>query len=354
MKKVEIVGAGLAGLTAAINLAKNGYEVVVYEQERKTGGHPGVRPDPAGSPFDLTRLENFIGFDIAPAVRFIEGSSQMVWGKQYMLRPRAELPLYMVERGSRKTSLDNFLYEKAREAGVTVKFGHLLGSKEDFMELPPGSIIATGLEKLPYEALGIKHNQGYAYIANGKVDYDTATVTIYVGDYTIDYGFTSTINGISFGMLFQKDRPISRTDLESFDEDVRRAEDYTLGPWREMDSGTTPCKSFFTPRLFWENKILAGTLAGAIDPFMNFGMLGALLSGKIAAMAVEDRTKALKEFRRLNMLFNAELFSKKLWNISPAFARSSFSHLNAAIYNYLPVSVIDTIYKFVPGYRRMG
>ena len=37
MKEVKILGAGLSGLTAAINLAQIGYKVDVYEKNKDVG-----------------------------------------------------------------------------------------------------------------------------------------------------------------------------------------------------------------------------------------------------------------------------------------------------------------------------
>lgn len=39
MKKVSIIGAGLSGLTASILLAKEGFEVTIYEKSKKVGGN---------------------------------------------------------------------------------------------------------------------------------------------------------------------------------------------------------------------------------------------------------------------------------------------------------------------------
>ncbi|MCX5859055.1 MAG: hypothetical protein NT056_04060, partial [Proteobacteria bacterium] len=58
-----------------------------------------------------------------------------------------------------------------------------------------------------------------------------------------------------------------------------------------------PMASVRNPRLFAEDKILAGTLAGMMDPQILFGIAGALISGKIAALAVENREKALQDFK---------------------------------------------------------
>lgn len=44
MKKVSIVGSGLSGLSAAILLANAGYEVAIYEKERKIGGNFQLSP----------------------------------------------------------------------------------------------------------------------------------------------------------------------------------------------------------------------------------------------------------------------------------------------------------------------
>jgi flavin-dependent dehydrogenase len=352
--RVEIVGAGLAGLTAAINLAGEGYEVVVYEKEKKVGGIPSARPDPAGGPFGLSRLKAYIGIDVSPALKAVERNSLMIWGRRVEMKPRPALPMYMVERGSRKSSLDSFLYRKALERGVNLEFGQAFETRKDFEDLPPGSIIATGLERRAFEILGIPHNVGYAIVAKGKVDYQAATATIYMNDYTINYGFTSTINGICYAQIFQADKPIRKDDLEGFDRDVRQTESYKLSPWKEVDIGVLPYRSYSNPRLFWGDKVLAGTLAGAIDPLMGFGMLGALLSGKIAAMAQEDRRTALKEFRRLNVLYAPELLGRKLMVSSPTVVRRGLAEVNAAVFDALPDSVVDLWYRFVPGYGRMG
>ncbi len=352
--RVEIVGAGLAGLTAAINLAGEGYEVVVYEKEKKVGGIPSARPDPAGGPFGLSRLKEYIGIDVSPALKAVERSSLMIWGRRVEMKARPALPMYMVERGSRKSSLDSFLYRKATERGINVEFGQAFATRKDFEDLPPGSIIATGLERRAFEILGIPHNVGYAIVAKGKVDYQAATTTIYMNDYTVNYGFTSTVNGICYAQLFQADKPIGRDDLEGFDRDVRQAESYNLSPWKEVDIGALPYRTYSNPRLFWGDKIIAGTLAGAIDPLMGFGMLGALLSGKIAAMAHGNRSTALKEFRRLNVLYAPELLARKLMIASPGFVRRGLTEVNAAVFDVLPDSVVDLWYRFVPGYGRMG
>ena len=57
------------------------------------------------------------------------------------------------------------------------------------------------------------------------------------------------------------------------------------------------------PRLHHKGLILAGTISGFMDPFAWFGILGSLLSGKIAALAVYDPQTAQREFDRFNKNF---------------------------------------------------
>lgn len=57
------------------------------------------------------------------------------------------------------------------------------------------------------------------------------------------------------------------------------------------------------PRLFHKGLILCGTISGFMDPFAWFGILGGMLSGKVAAMAVNDPQGARREFARFNRNF---------------------------------------------------
>ncbi|MCX6671284.1 MAG: NAD(P)-binding protein [Euryarchaeota archaeon] len=49
-KDIQVYGAGLSGLVSAINLARGGYHVTVYEKEEKIGGdlhcHPSIHMTP--------------------------------------------------------------------------------------------------------------------------------------------------------------------------------------------------------------------------------------------------------------------------------------------------------------------
>ena len=54
MSEVIVVGAGLSGLTAAINCARAGHEVTVLDRFKEVGGLPGCIPRWTPRRFDPT------------------------------------------------------------------------------------------------------------------------------------------------------------------------------------------------------------------------------------------------------------------------------------------------------------
>jgi flavin-dependent dehydrogenase len=353
-EKIEIVGAGLAGLTAAINLAARGREVLVYDKQDSIGGRREIRPDPAGSPFDLERLAAYTGIDISPVAYPLRDGRYRLWGQTYRHAfPRA-ISAYMVERGRRGTSLDTYLYRLARGLGVRFAFRTEFSSRGDFEALPPRSIIATGLEEQSFRALGLPYESSHAWCAKGTVPFREPTVTVYLGPFTTDYGFSCTVNGVAFAFVFQRSRPLSDVDRAAFQSRVEATEPFRLTGWHEARFGACPSGSWRNPRLFWSDKILAGSVAGSMDPLLNFGMLGAMLSGKIAAQAVSCPREAAREFRRLNLSFYPLLAARRLVIRLQDPLRAWTSQRFLETFFRLPEAVQRPLYLFVPGYGRMG
>jgi hypothetical protein len=225
--------------------------------------------------------------------------------------------MYMVERGSRETAIDTLLLNEALELGVKIEFDHPVLSQSDYARLPEETIIATGLKIEPYEALNIPYSPLYGWFAKGTVPHDKTTVGLWMDDFTKDYAFNCTVNGVSFALLFQRDVPLTRDGKEKFLEMLAEKEGMEFKDWRDLLGGACPVGSFKNPRLYHGNKILAGTLAGVIDPFLFFGMLGAFVSGRIAAMAIEDKRDAYDTFRRATRTFYATYLVKKTWDLMP-------------------------------------
>lgn len=165
-KEVTIYGAGLSGLVAAINLARHGYGVLIYDREPGIGGSPGEHPSIHTTPLQPQQTWDYIGIDLSqyfvatdayPAFWY---NSRSIKLPPYVHNTKA----YNVERGPRRTSIDHYLHRLAEEAGVKFVFNREL-TPEELRQAPAGSIIATGLYKEVYELVGVKHSLTYGYIS---------------------------------------------------------------------------------------------------------------------------------------------------------------------------------------------
>ena len=205
-----------------------------------------------------------------------------------------------MERGPRPTSLDVYLYELALAEGVEFSFDDTV---TDFDDLPPDTIIATGLFGEAYGDLDVPHLPVYGYLAMSETVDTAPRVILYFDEYTRDYAFYSQVNGARGAVLFSRGKPLDESVKERFERQLAENDGVTFDEWDAVNIGALPVRHASNPRLFAKNYILAGTLSGTMEPLLLFGVHGALVSGRIAAMAVSDRWKALEEFRRINRLF---------------------------------------------------
>jgi flavin-dependent dehydrogenase len=320
---IYVVGAGLAGLTAAINLAREGREVIVLEKGKRVGGLAVYNPSPHGTPMDADAMSRYTGIDLKPGMVPMTGGILGVWGKRFKLRFPPNVQAWMIERGPRQSSMDHYLYGIAVEEGVRFEFDHPILSDRQVRELPRGSIMATGLHADGFEAAGVPYQNLYGYFAKCRVPWPEPRVSFYFDDYSPDYAFTCSVNGIAFALIFNRERPVAKWEMEKFAEQATLEDGYPfkrffpLGGGAKGGAAAAPIRHFSNPRLFQGDLILAGTLAGMMDPILFFGMHGAFLSGKIAARACSDPAGAYDEFKRLNWTFYPLLAAKRIINRSP-------------------------------------
>ena len=320
---IHVVGAGLAGLTAAINLAREGREVIVLEKGKRVGGLAVYNPSPHGTPMDADAMSRYIGIDLKPGMVLMEDGILGVYGKRFKLKFPPNVQAWMIERGPRKSSMDHYLYRIAVEEGVKFEFDQPIKTDKQVRELPRGSIMATGLHADGFEAANVPYRPLFGYFAKCRVPWQEARVSFCFDDYSPDYAFTCSVNGIAFALIFNRERPVAKWEMEKFAESATLEDGYPFKRFYPLGGGSSgvaaaaPIRQFTNPRLFHGDLILAGTLAGMMDPILFFGMHGAFISGKIAARALSDPAGAYDEFRRLNWTFYPLLAAKRIINRSP-------------------------------------
>jgi len=341
-KSKIVVGAGLAGMVAAINLAKVGYEVTVLEAEARIGGSKQLHPSLHITPIDKKKMWKYIEIElddcfVAPKVfRMYLGSLGLGIFPDDMS---------IVERGPRPSSVDTRLHELAVEAGVEFKFDHRVDRLEDF---PADTIIATGLDPRMFENLSLPYRDIPSRHVFKPTELDCYGLGIF-SEYASEYFYAAALNQLFYGMLPLEDPP-DLNHLESLVRDMREWEqiDIPESEWRPVVF-RVPLGGPANLRLFHGDKILAGTIAGMMDPFFLFGIHGALISGRIAALTVMDREKGQAEFARVNRYFTQTFRAKQIYELLPVKAKlAMFKAMARAPYLFSPV--IPLISRGIPGH----
>ena len=307
-KEVTIYGAGMSGLVAALNLAREGYAVVVREREATFGGSRIFNPSTHVTPLDIAATSDYIGIDISGVFHPVDSISLYLHDLEI---PMPAAGAYAVERSSRPSSLDALLFEACLASEVEFEFERELGG-DDLESLPPGTIIACGLNPEAYEHLGIPHISWHGWMARGEAD-RSGGAWIWLDECITEYGYISFCNGLYYDLLFSYGREVDGECLERYRDFMRRTEGVDHADW-EYVSGAVPLAAQDNPRILHKGLIMCGTISGAMDPFMGFGISGALVTGKVAAMAVGDRKKAEAEFLRFTRNFaTVHRFKHEVW-----------------------------------------
>lgn len=267
---VRIIGAGPAGLAAAINLAKNGCRVIVYEKN----------PD-VGMRFhnDFQGLENWtteddvldfllsMSIDIDFYNKPIYGG--LLYGPSESATIHSDQPLfYLVKRGSDPDTLDHSLKRQALDSGVSIEFNTAVPSGE-------GDVIATGPRKPDMFAVGIVFDTDIS---------DTAVIVLNneIAPKGYAYLLTADGRGTLATVLYAH---FDRCDqyLDKAVATFRGILDFDLrNPARFSGFG-----NFFLAKSALEKgQRLVGEAAGFQDFLFGFGIRYAITSGYLAAKSI--------------------------------------------------------------------
>jgi hypothetical protein len=314
-KKAVIVGAGLAGLCAAITARKMGYEVHCVDKYSRVGGMPGPHPSVDSTPFDCELMSRFLGVPIGePQVGPCDTFIVHPFGGTCHLKAKY-FGLHNVERGHRKTAIDRYLHDIALDMGVTFEWGNPIESQADLAQYPPNTILATGPYPEMFDFCNLPYEAAYGYVTstiyrrNNQKCFDRH-IAAFFDTYTKDYAYIASANGVVFGLLFAR-RPVGEEQRSAWESQLKEMEDVEFKTWFP-ERGRFASRYPNSYRLFAGDKILAGGLAGAQDPGTYFGCQGAMVSGKIAAIALEDKALAYEMFKHCNRFFNRMWFNRRV------------------------------------------
>ena len=193
---------------------------------------------------------------------------------------------------------------------------HQIGSLETKLlqlEAPKGTILATGLSAGVYKWLGIDWSILGGYWAYSEIESDEVSAAAYMGGFTNEYGYSASMNRMWYVLLFARNE-VPAENLETFKNILEDCEGRTFDKWKRYDAHAPK-----EPRLFYKDFILSGTLGGFVEPAFSFGITGALLSGKISAMAVTEPEKAEREFKRFAGGIPAHMARKREPGYAPSY-----------------------------------
>lgn len=188
-KIIKIAGAGIAGMSAAINIKKAGYNVVVFEKQSTVGGSRHGDYEGLDNWIFNSSMEDFftshgLNFKNLPAIPIHQFTVHLENRASSLVKSPQPF-FYMVKRGSEQDSLDQHFYEQCKNAGVDFKFDTPAPDDFDIDSTGPSKVAAyikgvnfkTTLKNQVHLLLGKKFApKGYAYliIMDGQATLATA------------------------------------------------------------------------------------------------------------------------------------------------------------------------------------
>jgi flavin-dependent dehydrogenase len=294
MRTLEIVGAGPAGLAAAIHAARLGMRVVVHERQAGVGGRFHD---------DFQGLENWTGAmdvldelqsaGIAPEFRHVGIREQVCfdsYGRRFTFRSGRPF-YYLVRRGSAPGSLDCALRDQALRAGVEIRF------RDNVEHLPEGVVVARGPRQSEVIAVGYVFSTGSPDGCYGVLD-DRFAPRGYA--YLLIQGGQGTLATCMFADFHNERTYLARTTAffqEKLGIEISK-------PRRFGGIGTFTCAHVPGSA----SMLLAGEAAGLQDALWGFGMRYAMRSGVLAARRLaraDDARTIERDETRLQDLYRA-------------------------------------------------
>lgn len=271
-KVINVVGAGPAGLVAAINLAKAGFAVTLHESASAVGhrfhgdfqGLENWSGENDAKDF-LARIHVKINFRFEPYRGGVFFSPSL---QRREIRTREPL-FYLVERGGKEGCLDFGLLRQAQDLGIRVNFNSRSWNVDS------GGVIAVGPRAADMIAKGIVFDtdlsdEAYAIVDDRLAPKGYAYLLINRGKATL-----ATV----IGKDFRNEKTYFERTLEAFRKlvPVRMDNVMEFGGYGNF---------FLRSTAIVGNRLYVGESAGFQDALFGFGMRYAMGSGYLAAQSV--------------------------------------------------------------------
>lgn len=273
---VKILGAGLSGLSCAINLAGQGFDTVVFEKRPSVGCQ--IKPNLQGIGFGEEEIrESFRKLNLKPPSLKRKFSKVFFLTPKRVIRIRLPEPYHFVVRGGEE-SLEYGLCRQAQESGVEFSFNSRLQEKE-------ADVIASGPKKADCVAYGGLFESTSFPADSMLIMFDDRFSPNGWYYYMVPYSkdLVEAVNCVPkphaqkarhlFGEALKK-RPLIR----DFMEGARLS--YSLSGYGN---------AFIPQRAVRDGRLYVGEAAGFQDPMMGFGMEYALKSGYLAAESITQK-----------------------------------------------------------------
>lgn len=282
MKSIKILGGGLSGLTAAINLARASYNVDIFEKRSDCGKRfHGDLEGLENWSSNIDILQELKSMNIKTNFEYNPFKTVVISDGNELLKRTAKKPIfYVVKRGSIENSLDQGLKNQALDLGVNIHFNSKAG-KEDM------DIISTGPP-------GKKHVGIVKGICFDTESDDMAIALLNLEASTGGYSYLLISNG--YGCICSVNIFVSSDTANSYFkktyEIFTKLVDFNIK--NEKNVGGVGC-SRLKPRYVEKGKIYTGEAAGYQDFLWGFGMRYAITSGYLAALSITEN----KNYKKL-------------------------------------------------------
>lgn len=284
MGDIRILGAGISGLTAAINLAKAGHSVDVYERndscgKRFLGDMQGIdNYCPKEDVLELLKHMNVtVDFPYYPLDRMVLTNCRT---KRYFNLKRPGH--YLVKRGPAPGTLDWSLKEQALSCGVKIHYKQTIPEAQ-------ADIVATG--PIPNALSGIA--KGIIFDTKEK----DATITVCNDDLAYN-GYSYLLIRDGYGCMVSVVIGDLKRITRCFEETKKYfLEDMSLDVKNPRPVGGAGCFCINAPKKKGKT-LYAGEAAGLQDYVAGFGMLYAFRSGYLAARCIIEGKDYELEYAR--------------------------------------------------------